>query len=758
MAAVFFTAWAREVYVIREPFSAVVRAEPTRTLTRKALLERGIEILHAYSDGRLDLAVTDEDLRWIRSLGVDQTLLERIDLAAPAALDENLGQYHTYAEMNALMDSLAAAEPTLAAIETIGTSYEGRVIPAMKISDNVAVDEDEPELLIMGCHHSREIMSVEVPLRFARYLLENYGSDPTVTALVDARELWIVPMVNVDGHVYVEQHHEGSAVNWWNKNRRPDDGVDINRNYGYNWGYDEEGSSSEPYSWQYRGTAPFSESETRAVRDLCVAHYFAISLSYHSYGEEILFPWGYAPINTPDSDLFFSVGYALQGMSGYAVGDAASGEIYITNGDSDDWLYGDVVTKDRVFGFTIELNSYEDGGYAPAESLIAPTCAAMFELNLTAMELAGDPRLDPGPLPPVMNPVAATNSPQYEVSWFDTSSNDGHPAVAYGLAEMKNLAWRLDSVEAPDNLWMVNGFTLTTARADVGAYSFYSGRGNLINNAVTMVSVYPTWFPATLTCCMWYDLETDYDYAYLEGSADDGLNWVTLPGSRTTNENPHEKNRGNGITGSSGGWVTATFDLSSLMGSGNGFIVLRFNCATDESYSNEGIYIDCISPVPCFDRISIVGTGSGSTEWPVWPTELGEFTYYVYGIDARGKAGRRSSLAAWQVDDLTGAASTPAVSRFAQNYPNPFNPRTRFPFSVGTDDAPGGRMASVSLRLYDVSGRMVAVVKEERLPAGHYSADWNGRGAGGRPLSSGVYFAELRIGARVFVRKIVLLR
>jgi carboxypeptidase T len=762
-AAMLFVFPALGISAERGPSSAIVRATLTKGLTRKALVERGIDILHVYSDGRADLAVTDEELRWIESRGAAVSLLEKIDLAAPSALDENLGQYHTYAEMNALLDSLAAAEPSLARVETIGASYEGRAIRAMKISDNVTVDENEPELLIMGCHHSREIMSVEVTLLFARHLLANYGGDPVVTNLVDTREVWIVPMLNVDGHVYVEQNHDGSAVNWFNKNRRPNGdgsyGVDLNRNYGFNWGYDDEGSSPDTWNWQYRGTAPFSESETRAVRDLCAGRHFAISLSYHSYGEQILFPWGYAPLNTPDNDVFFSLGNSMRGGSGYEVGNAASGTIYITNGDSDDWLYGDTQTKNRVFGFTIELNSYDDGGYEPAESLIAPTCAAMFELNLAAMELAGDVRLNPGPLPPVMSPVTATEPPEYEVSWSGASPYDPHPPVSYELTEMKNLESGPDSIEAPATLWTTHGFTLSSARVAAGAYSFYSGRGNNLDNTVAMAAVYPAWFSATLTCRLWYDLETDWDYAYLEGSADDGLNWSTLPGNRTTSSNPNGTNRGNGITGSSGGWVEATFDLSGLVGSGTGFVILRFVCVTDESNNNEGVYVDLVDPVPRFERSSVIASGFAETEYLVSPAEIGDFTYYVRGVDAAGKSGRRSNLAAWQVTEIPDTTThTPAVSRLAQNYPNPFNAGTRIVFTVGAADAPGGREMDVSLRLYDVSGRMVATIMEGRRPAGEHSVDWNGLGVDGKPVSSGLYFAELKLSGRIFVRKMIILR
>ncbi len=763
LAAIAFAASpARGSGAQTRPASAVVRTRLTKEITQRTLVERGVDILHVYSDGRVDLAVTDEQLAWIGAKGALVSVLERIDLAAPSALDENLGEYHTYAEMNALLDSLALANPSLARIDTIGTSLLGRHIRAIEISDNAGVDEGEPEILIMGAHHARELMSVEVPLLFAKYLLAHYGTDPAVTGLVDTRAVWIVPMLNVDGHVYVEQNHGGSSVNWWNKNRRPNGdgsyGVDPNRNYGYNWGYDDIGSSPDTWSWQYRGTGPFGERENQAVRNLCAGRHFILSLSYHSYGEQILFPWGYAALNTPDHDLFLAIGDSLRQGNGYAVGNAASGEIYITNGDSDDWLYGDTQTKNRVFGYTIELNSYEEGGYSPPESQIQPTFEKMLAMNLAALRVAADPRLHEGPWPPAMNPVASSAPPAYDISWSGADPQDPHSPICYELTEIKNLAGSVDSVESPGALWTTDGFVLTDARAYAGSRSFYSGRGDDLRSTLSMANIYPGWLPQTLSCRLWYDIEQDWDYAYLEGSLDDGATWITIPGSLTTNLDPNGTNRGNGITGVSGGWVNATFDLSSLMTSGSGFILLRFLYVTDGLTSGEGIYVDLVNPVTRCERSSVIASNLGSTSFRRWPDEIGSFIYFVRAFDAMANASARSDLAAWQVDAISDSTPIPLASRLEQNYPNPFNPSTTLQFDVGAAAATEGRTAAVSLRLYDVSGRVIAVLREGRLPAGRYSATWDGRGTGGNPVASGLYFAELRLSGKVFVRKMILLR
>jgi len=484
--------------------TAVIRTKLTREISQKALVERGVDILHVYRDGRADLAVTEEQLAWIESQGALVAILERDNLAAPAALDQNLGLYHTYAEMEAELNALVLANPSRAHIDTLGMSIQGRVIRSIKISDNAAVDEDEPEVLITGCHHARELMSVEVPLLFARYLLDHYGTDSRVTELVDTREIWIAPMINVDGHVYVEQNHTGSSSNWWRKNRRLNAdgsyGVDLNRNYGYEWGYDNIGSSPIPSSAVYRGTAPFSEPETQAVRDFCPLREITMSLSYHSYGELILYPWGYAPINTVEQELFAALADSLSESNDYTSGNSASAILYVTNGGSDDWLYGDTQIKDPIYAFTVELNTYEEGGFAPPDDLIQPTFDKMLELNLRFVELAGNPQGILGPWPPSMNAVTMLDPPSYEISWSGPSEQDPNPAVSYDLVEIKNLTGGIDSVEAGDTLWEMGGFTLSSTRVYVGSFSFYSGQGDNLRNTVNMKNIFPLWFTPTLAC------------------------------------------------------------------------------------------------------------------------------------------------------------------------------------------------------------------------------------------------------------------
>ncbi len=182
------------------------------------------------------------------------------------------GVWHTYAETVAEMNLLHTQYPNLTtAPVSIGLSREGRSIWAMKISDNPNVDEDEPEVLIDGMHHAREIMTVEINLYLrAVSLRELRDATRPPHSLSTIAKIWFIPLVNVDGFVYNETTNPNGG-GMWRKNRRNNGdgsyGVDINRNYPYMWGLDDNGSSPTTSSETYRGPSAGSEPETQAYMD-----------------------------------------------------------------------------------------------------------------------------------------------------------------------------------------------------------------------------------------------------------------------------------------------------------------------------------------------------------------------------------------------------------------------------------------------------------------------------------------------------------
>ncbi len=292
--------------------------------------------------------------------------------------DPNIGLYHNYAEIDAGLHALAAAHPDIAQISTIGKSLENRDLWAIKISDNVDQDEDEATVILLGTHHAREWIAADVPYLIAKHMIENYATDPAISTLIDNAEVWVVPMVNPDGHQYSITNNR-----LWRKNRRNNGdgtfGVDLNRNYGYNWG--GPGSSGDSFSDTYRGPSAFSEPETQAVRDFVQREAPTALISYHNFSQLILYPWGSTYAAPPDEALLSDLARALrdkiQVVHNATYVPQQASDLYLASGDTIDWLYGVLSTV----GFTIELRPRSSfPGFELPESEIQPT----FEENLPA--------------------------------------------------------------------------------------------------------------------------------------------------------------------------------------------------------------------------------------------------------------------------------------------------------------------------------------------------------------------------------------
>ena len=282
-------------------------------------------------------------------------------------------RFHNYSEMVADIRAVQAAHPGIVRVFSIGKSYQGRDIWAAKISDNVAIDEAEPEVLFDALHHAREHLTVEQALYLLHLLAGNYGRDAQITSLVNAREITIIFAVNPDGFIYDLTCTGGSHAPYcgWRKNRQPNAGTsaigtDLNRNYGYRWGCCG-GSSGNRASNTYRGPAAWSAPEVRAVRDYVLGRVVGgiqqikAHVTLHTNGQYILWPYGYTKTNVPadmtalDHQVFVAMGRAMASRNGYTA--KQSSDMYITDGDEIDWLYG----SQRIFSFTWELYPPETG-------------------------------------------------------------------------------------------------------------------------------------------------------------------------------------------------------------------------------------------------------------------------------------------------------------------------------------------------------------------------------------------------------------
>lgn len=302
----------------------------------------------------------------------------------------SMGGFYTLAEMNAEMNGLVAAFPSLVQKTSLGLSIEGRDIWCLKISDNVSTDENnEPEVLYLGLQHAREAITGTSLIFFAQYLVQSYDTNQAVKDLVNNREIYIVPCVNPDGYFYNEDNNP-SGGGMQRKNRRNvgsdisgQKGVDLNRNYGVDWadcaGASTSCGSSNTSNETYWGTSEFSEPETQAIRDLCYARNFVAAFDQHCSGPYYSLPFGrrsYHTMSAPDRNFYTFIPALMGKYNGHRAGDSyATVQYEVAGGAKDWWLLGDIESfpgepnkKRKIYGMTGEAGG--GGFWAPSNQII----------------------------------------------------------------------------------------------------------------------------------------------------------------------------------------------------------------------------------------------------------------------------------------------------------------------------------------------------------------------------------------------------
>ncbi len=298
----------------------------------------------------------------------------------------SMGGYFTYAELLQILDSMALEYPSLISVKRpISDSlltFEGRPVYIVKISDHPDSNETaEPKVLYTALHHAREPLSLSQLVMYMYYVLENYNTDATIKNIVDNTEMYFVPCLNPDGYLYNQTTNPGGG-GMWRKNRKNNGdgtfGVDLNRNYGFYWGYDNVGSSPTSSNETYRGTIAFSEPETKMIRDFTSQVPIEITLNYHTYGNDIIYPWGHVPYLTPDSSVFKRFAAYLIAENKYKAGTGFETVGYNVNGDSDDFGYGDSIAKHQYYSMTPECG---DAFWMPSSQITA-TCQNLLWQNI----------------------------------------------------------------------------------------------------------------------------------------------------------------------------------------------------------------------------------------------------------------------------------------------------------------------------------------------------------------------------------------
>ena len=567
-----------------------------------------------------------------------------------------MGGFFTYEEMLGHLDNMAVLFPNLITVKEalpetpdgITVTHEDRPIYVVKISDNPNEDEDEKEMIYTAIHHAREPGSMSQLIYYMYYLLENYTTDNQVKAIIDNTELYFVPCINPDGYVYNETTNPNGG-GFWRKNRRDNGdgtfGVDLNRNYAYQWGFDDTGSSPDTDSDTYRGPSPASEPETQLLSNFISQHNFEINLNYHSYGGLLIYPWGYSDSPTPDSPTFQSYGKHMTQYNNYTTGTGTETVGYTVNGDSDDWGYGEQEEKNKVITMTPEVGD----AFWLNESQIIPMCqenmfpnleAASFLLNHanitnTSTALISNSNhqikldiqrlgLEDGQFTinfeSTSNAISSLPSeftiPSIEFletlsEEFDFSLNE---SVANGTDITINLIfdngyftstiplnftfngadailvdnaddlsnWSNSSWDLTNEFFVSDDTSITDSPND--DYSNFTNSSHQLANAIDLINAetaYISYFAK-------WDIENNYDYAQIQARTEGG-EWEALCGNYT-NEGTDNQDEGEPLYDATQiSWVQEYIDLSDYFGN---TIDLRFRLRSDAFETGDGFYFD----------------------------------------------------------------------------------------------------------------------------------------------------------------------
>lgn len=648
----------------------------------------------------------------------------------------SMGGFPTYQQMLDQLDQMRTLYPNLISVRQVidpnNLTHEGRPIYWLRISDNPDSDEAEPELLYTALHHSREPLSLAQLLFFMWYVLENYQNDPTVQYLVNNTEMYFVPCLNPDGYIYNETNYP-SGGGLWRKNRRVNGtsyGVDLNRNYGQAWGYDNFGSSPDPASDTYRGPSAFSEPETQNLRDFCIEHDFQLAVNYHSHGNMLIYPWAYSDQHTPDSIAYRELAALFTKENKYITGTGTETVGYTSNGDADDWLYGEQILKNKILSMTCETGP-STYGFWPPTSQIESLCKINLGQNLTmawVMLNCGvtSDRTDPvvssytpyihysvkrygfqsGNLTVSIQPVSAnilsaTGSKTFALNQFeeqqdsfqlflDTTIGNGE-SIRYCLILDNGVVQVRDTISKLFGAYSVvfqDPANALTNWTNIGMASFWnttttdyysppssltdSPLGDYANNQTSELILNQTIdlsqaSDASLSFWAKWDIEEGYDYVQILAAGDDGV-FQPLCGLYTNPGSSDQDENQPLYDGEQNFWVQENMSLNDFLG--NSQVVIKIKLASDQWLRADGFYWDDIM---------------------------------VHRLE-----GAISS-------DMSLEINKPQLS-IGQNQPNPANEQVYIPFQL--DDTAPFAASSLQLNIYTVLGQLYHSVSVQPWDSG----------------------------------------
>lgn len=715
-----------------------------------------------------EIKIKDLDSHYLRRKRSSQTELKK----SFNILNENnissfsygsMGGYYTYDEIVQKLDSMRLIYPNLISVkQNLGLSNEGRAIWAVKISDNPGINESATEAAVYfdALHHAREPQSMACLMYYMYWLLDNYGTDPEATYLVNNREIYFVPVANPDGYEYNHTTNPNGG-GMWRKNRSNNGscyGVDLNRNYNYGWGVNS-GSSNDPCSETYRGLSAGSEPETQAIKSFVQSVLPKISFSMHSYAGRYLNPYSYND-TAVRYDIYSEFSSDFAAKNNYYYGTVIEMLSYYSSGTTRDYLHSQgtycwtpevggsdfwplqseiiPVANENLYG--MKYLSWVGGAYADfvnykvtGSGFVNANDTLNLQITLKNRGLSMTSKNVTAEVTSLYaNAVALNSSVSFDsIQARQLKNNSGNffkfrlsSSAAY-MDEMKfSVSVRQEGIETSRDTIRINvgkPVVLFSDNAENGiskwvragtgllwdttftdpfdgnknfADSRFGNSRNSSNNTFTLsdtISLINTVNPRIEFSAKWAE-ETNFDYTRIQVSTNFGSTWVSLPGRYTVLIS------GTPSFTSIKHWVSEQINLNAYTGQK---IRIRFNLVTDNGVPGDGFY---------FDNFRVVNYKDEGTS----------------------------------VNQIS--AIVPSEYMLFQNYPNPFNPVTRLKFGI-----PASGM--VLLKIYDLLGKEITTIVNEKLSPGIYSAEFDGS-----KLSSGTYIYRLESGSFTGVGKMILLR
>ena len=776
----------------------------------------------AYKPGEfLDIVVTEIEYQELLATGYDVNITQTEE-QMKNNLNEltDLDGYIDYDQMLAELQQIELDNPAICKLYDIGDSRGKQYsdagnsnyndyyheIWALKVSDNVETEEDEPSIYYLSEHHAREPISLEVNMTVLNHIIDNYGTDPEITYNVNNTQIWFVPLVNPNGHKIVTEEIELM----WRKNicdnnangsidvsgYYAQDGTDPNRNYGWEWG----GASTNWESETYQGTSAFSEPEIQAVKNLIDSHHFIAGISYHSYSELVLFPFGYANgVVAPDHDaleeLAIDMATTIEGQNGGYYTPQSAWELYPCTGTTDDYSYG----EHGIFGFTIELATE----FIPPAGEIGEICENNIEAAMILLDRVNHSTL-------IGHITNANTGEIVEAQIFINGiDNTGVYREPYTSDEEFGSYYR----------FLTNGFYDVTYSAY--GYDSQTFEDVLINDDVTLLEV--ALIPSSETIDL-SGVVTDGDTGDPIANATVAIQDLEIPPVTTNDygeyiiEDLYEFNYSIAVYNSvyagvlEQHFVTASnniidFELyaipdgtfesgefaSSWNLSGNNNWVIDDLTVFSGNYSAKSgmisdnqtsllsisLYVQEESEISFYQKVSsetnydylrfyiddeLQDSWSGNGSW--------EFETFIVGSGFKTfkweyyKDGGVSSYqdCGW-IDEIIFPITsvlvtpdengTPELTKFNGNYPNPFNPTTTFSYNLA-------RESKVALTLFNIKGQKIKTLVSENQSAGIHHVIWDGTNDHGKKVSTGIYFSHCDVkdngGDFTSVKKIILLK